>query len=98
MHNKHRNQIAIDSGKSLLIFYNKKPNNVITSKNCNDIIYHKHVYGYYTDYHIGMQNQYGHEIIKIIETTYLFPKRLPFHIRFLRKLIAFLQKLERRIS
>lgn len=90
MHNK----IQVSNGKKLIIIY-KRPDSVITSKSAK--YYFRYVSGYYTNYYVGMKNQYDHEIILIIEVTSVSNK-LPFRSRLIRKFISFLEKLERRIS
>lgn len=89
MHNK----ITISSGKHLIVIY-KKPT---IKSNQDNPFYFKYVSGYYTNYYEGMKNQYGHEIVLIIETQF-HNHRLPLRTRLLRKIISFLEKLERRIS
>lgn len=89
MHNK----ITISSGKHLIVIY-KKPEQPNRKDNP---FYFKYVSGYYTNYHVGMKNQYGHEIILIIETEF-YSHKLPLISRLLKKLISFLEKLDRRIT
>lgn len=90
MHNK----ILVSNRKKYIIIY-KKPDNVTSPKTAK--YYFRYVSGYYNNYYVGMKNQYDHEIILIIEVTSVSNK-LPFRIKLLKKLISFLEKLERRIS
>lgn len=69
----------------MLVIWKKKDNNY----------YYRVVSGYYCNYEVGYINQYGHEIILIINNFYLM-NRTSFPKRFLRKTIRFLKGIERR--
>ena len=60
-----------------------------------DTYYHKIIKGFYKNYYIGYINQYNHEIIDIIPNVYLKNYKVPLRKKVLKKLISFLQKLNK---
>lgn len=60
-----------------------------------DNYYYKIIKGYYGDYRVGRINQYNHQIVLVIDKIYFKVPKLPVKKMVLRKLISFLQNLER---
>lgn len=69
----------------VIIWYNPNKN----------IFYHKAVKGYYRNYVIGEKNQYKHQIVDIIDLEF-YEFKYSLKKRLLRKLISFLEKIERK--
>lgn len=61
-----------------------------------DSYYYKIIKGYYGVYEVGYINQYNHEIVLVIDKIYFQVYKPPIKKRVLRKMISFLQKLEKR--
>ena len=60
-----------------------------------DTYYHKIIKGLYKNYYVGYINQYNHEIIDIIPNVYLKKNKVPLRKKVLKRLISFLQKLNK---
>lgn len=57
--------------------------------------YYSYVSGFYQDYYVGFKNQYNHSIIMIFELVHN-STRQPLKKRLIRRLISYLEKVERR--
>ena len=69
---------------------------VVVWHNLNkDTYYHKIIKGLYKNYYIGYINQYNHKIIDIIPNVYLKKNKVPLKKKVLKKLISFLQKINK---
>lgn len=68
----------------LIVWYKPKKNEY----------YIRLVSGYYQDYFIGKINIYGHQIVHIEEIEF-FKHHISFKVRFIRKLIRLLERIER---
>lgn len=71
----------------MLVVWKKKDNNY----------YYKSVKGFYCNYEVGYINQYGHEIVLIINDFGYLPYKSSFPKKFLKKTIRFLKGIERSI-
>lgn len=67
----------------IYIWYNKKKN----------LYYYKICKGYYIYNSLGDVNQYGHELVLIIDIPYK-EEREPLKKRLIKKLISFLEKMK----
>lgn len=70
---------------------------IIVWKKKDNTYYYRKVRGSYTNYYIGYENQYGHEIICIIDYYKEFEKPISFRKRVIRKIISLLQKFDKKI-
>lgn len=57
--------------------------------------YHKFVRGFYCNYEVGFKNQYNHEIVLVIDKVVKRTIKLPLRNRLIKRLIRFLEKLEK---
>ena len=69
---------------------------VLWLKPKDNTYYLRLISGYSNSYYVGKINQYGHKIVYVEKLVYENYK-LPLRHRLLRKLISFLEKIERRI-
>lgn len=81
----HETLIVSNKKKLLIIWFNPKKHSY----------YYRYVSGFYQDYYVGYKNQYDHTIILIIELVHSYSKT-PLKKRLLRRLIVFLENIERR--
>lgn len=64
----------------------------------NDTFYCKFVTGIYAKYEVGYVNQYNHKIVFVKDNVYEFQyKRSSLRLKVIRRLISFLQKIERKL-
>lgn len=67
---------------NLIVWFNPNKN----------IYYYKLVRGTYSQYRVGFKNQYGHEVVLIIDDVlYHKPSKKPIKQRVITSLISFLQ-------
>lgn len=69
---------------------------IVWKKRDNTYYYHQ-VKGYYKNYYVGYKNQYGHEVVCIIDYYKVFYKPVSFRKRVVRNLISLLHKLDNKI-
>lgn len=72
-------------------------NKIIIWKKKDNTYYYREVSGFYANYHIGYENQYGHEVILIIDHFKDYVRPISFRKRAIKKVISFLQKLDKKI-
>lgn len=65
-------------------------------KRGDNTYYYRKVKGTYTNYYVGYENQYGHEVVCIIDYYKEFRKPISFQKKAIGKIISLLQKLEKK--
>lgn len=70
---------------------------IIIWRKPDNTYYHKKVNGSYKKYYVGYQNQYGHEIVDIVDYYIEYHKPISLRKTVLTNTISFLQKLQRRL-
>lgn len=65
-------------------------NRIIVWKKPNNTYYYKIIKGHYCNYYVGYINQYGHEIVLIIDNLEYRVRKIPIKKRIKKKIINYI--------
>lgn len=65
---------------------------IVIWKRRDDTFYYKIVKGFYGNYYIGYKNQYGHQVVHVIDNVCVINYKMSFKKRCINRLVRFLQK------
>lgn len=73
--------------------YSTTLNRIIIWKKLDNTYYYRIIKGHYSDYFVGYQNSYGHEVVLIIDNLEYRIKKIPRKVRLKKQLINLIEKI-----